>query len=611
MKHLLLLFLVLPTLCVSQVQIGQSLDGDGPGNYFGQAVACSDNGSVIAIGAQGNDNVNGSWAGQVKVFENLGGVWTQIGQDILGENVDDSFGYSVDLSGDGTIFISGSPWNSDSLQYSGQVRVFENIGGNWTQVGQDLFGEAANDNFGWQVSISTDGSTIAVGAPYNSSVNSNAGEVKVYENIGGVWTQVGATLYGISNNDFFGKGVALSNDGSILAVGADQAGMPTNGYVKIFENIGGTWTQIGSEIIGEASGDRSGTCVDISADGSIVAIGADYNDGAAGNYSGHVRVYENTAGTWTQLGSDIDGEGASDGSGRDLAISANGHFVAIGAYANAALGSTTGHVRLFNYTGGSWTQVGNDIDGEQAGDRCGFTAISADGKTVVAGSSDMQYSTQAGRVRVFDFCEYFNNSGTDVIVACNSYTWMDGNTYTSSTNTPTYTLTNAEGCDSIVTLDLTINTMDISVTVNDPTITATTSGALYTWLDCDNGNTPIQGENGQSFTATANGNYAVQIDLNGCVDTSACSTIATVSTEDLGTSINFNVYPNPFDRVIYFSSSKDGLLTLVDQTGKILLETQISTGENTLVSDILLPGIYFLHFEEANGETVIKKLIKL
>ena len=60
--------------------------------------------------------------------------------------------------------------------------------------------------------------------------------------------------------------------------------------------------------------DRSGYSVSLSSDGSVVAIGAYANDGNGGN-SGHVRIYENNNGTWTQIGSDIDGEGSSDYSG--------------------------------------------------------------------------------------------------------------------------------------------------------------------------------------------------------------------------------------------------------------------------------------------------------
>jgi len=71
--------------------------------------------------------------------------------------------------------------------------------------------------------------------------------------------------------------------------------------------------QLGADIDGEAAGDQSGTSVSLSSDGTRVAIGAPYNDGN-GFIAGHVRIYEDSAGTWVQLGSDIDGEAAYDDS---------------------------------------------------------------------------------------------------------------------------------------------------------------------------------------------------------------------------------------------------------------------------------------------------------
>lgn len=114
-------------------------------------------------------------------------------------------------------------------------------------------------------------------------------------------------------------------------------------------------------------------------------------------------------------------------------------------------------------------------------------------------------------------------AGVDVITACESYTWIDGNNYTTSNNIATYTLTNEVGCDSVVTLDLTIGSLpDISVSQNGEILTANQSGATYQWLDCNDSNASINGATDQSYTPTASGNYAVHISLNNCSDTSSC-----------------------------------------------------------------------------------------
>ena len=104
--------------------------------------------------------------------------------------------------------------------------------------------------------------------------------------------------------------------------------------------------QIGADIDGEAAWDRSGSSVSLSSDGSRVAIGAHRNDGA-GSDSGHVRIYELSGGSWTQLGADIDGEAAGDGSGRSVSLSSDGSRVAIGAIMNDGAGTDAGHVRIY------------------------------------------------------------------------------------------------------------------------------------------------------------------------------------------------------------------------------------------------------------------------
>src|SRR5690606_14255801 len=105
----------------------------------------------------------------------------------------------------------------------------------------------------------------------------------------------------------------------------------------------------------------------------------------------------------------------------------------------------------------------------------------------------------------------FHTDGIDTIIACDSYTWINGITCFSSNNTAKDTLTNVAGCDSIITLDLTINTLDSSVTQNGTVLTANLSGANYQWLDCNNSNAVILNDTNQSFTANINGSFAVEI----------------------------------------------------------------------------------------------------
>ena len=101
--------------------------------------------------------------------------------------------------------------------------------------------------------------------------------------------------------------------------------------------------------------------VSLSSDGSRVAIGAYSNDGTNGANSGHVRIYDYDGSAWVQVGGDIDGEAANDQSGRAVSLSSDGTRVAIGAKFNdGANGSNSGHVRIYDYNGSamgaSWSR---------------------------------------------------------------------------------------------------------------------------------------------------------------------------------------------------------------------------------------------------------------
>ena len=139
----------------------------------------------------------------------------------------------------------------------------------------------------------------------------------------------------------------------------------------------------------------------MSADGSRVAIGAFQNDGNGSN-SGHARVYQWTGASWLKIGQDIDGEAADDNSGFSVALPGDGERLTVGAYRNDGNGSNSGHVRLYYDNGGSWVQLGQDIDGAAAGDEFGFdVAMSADGRRVAI--SSQEYLQGPGHVRVFQY----------------------------------------------------------------------------------------------------------------------------------------------------------------------------------------------------------------
>ncbi|WP_139294475.1 T9SS type A sorting domain-containing protein, partial [Microcystis aeruginosa] len=118
----------------------------------------------------------------VLVYQLIGSVWTQIGEALLGENTGDRFGYSIGLTKDGSKLAVGARWNSIAGFRRGRAYVFENQGGNWTQINNAMLGVADNDNFGFSIAISQDGSRVVVGAINNDTTGNNAGQVQVFEN---------------------------------------------------------------------------------------------------------------------------------------------------------------------------------------------------------------------------------------------------------------------------------------------------------------------------------------------------------------------------------------------------------------------------------------------
>jgi hypothetical protein len=391
----------------SWIQQGGDINGDAAQDVFGSAVSISADGLIMAIGAAGNDG-NGSDAGHVRVYEWNGSAWIQKGADIEGEATEDWCGGSVSISANGLIVAIGAIGNDGNGQLSGHVRIFEWNGNAWTQKGTDIDGEADYDRSGGAVSINADGSIVAIGADQNNGNGSLRGHVRVFEWNGNAWMQKGADIDGEADYDLSGGALSINATGLIVAIGAitNDGNGSQSGHVRIFEWNGNAWIQKGADIDGEAVDDNSGGDVSINADGSIVAIGADQNDGNGTN-AGHVRIFEWNGNAWVQKGADIDGEAASDQSGSPVRINADGSVVVIGAGSNDAstFNSNSGHARIYEWTGNAWVQKGADIDGEADSDYSGhYVSINADGSIVALGApGNNDNGSLAGQVRVFSY----------------------------------------------------------------------------------------------------------------------------------------------------------------------------------------------------------------
>lgn len=206
-----------------------------------------------------------------------------------------------------------------------------------------------------------------------------------------------------------------------------------------------------------------------------------------------------------------------------------------------------------------------------------------------------------------------SSAGIATITACDSLQWIDGNTYLSNNTSATHVLTNYLGCDSLVTLNLTINhTPDNSVTLNGNSLTATASGVTYQWIDCANGNALISGEVGQSFTATITGSYAVEVSANGCVDTSVCTAITIVGLIENDFEQEILLYPTPstgkftvelgdtHNQIDYF---------VVDEQGKQIVKGSVQHQKMFQVDLEVTKGIYFIHLQTKDKKAILKTLV--
>ncbi len=260
--------------------------------------------------------------------------------------------------------------------------------GNLTQLGPDIFGEAPGDRMGWASTISDDGSRIAVSAPQNSDGGSNAGHVRAFDWNGSAWVQVGQDIDETANLFAGEEGtISLSGDGTRLAFGGWRHNSGT-GRVRVFELTGSTWIQVGADITspgGIIQQFQRGRSVSLSTDGSRVAVGAPLTGPSFGNTPGAAAVYELVGNTWTQLGADINGLSAGDRFGQGISLSGNGNRVAVGASSASGVSSGAGHVRVFDWTGQNWVQVGGAVDGEPGISGFGwFVHLSRDGARVAA-----------------------------------------------------------------------------------------------------------------------------------------------------------------------------------------------------------------------------------
>ena len=197
--------------------------------------------------------------------------------------------------------------------------------------------------------------------------------------------------------------------------------------------------------------------------------------------------------------------------------------------------------------------------------------------------------------------------------ACRSYT-LNNQTYTSS-GIYTQTLLNSAGCDSTISLFLYVENPDTSVTQNGSTLTANHTGfyLTYQWIDCGAGNIPVSGATSQTFTPTSSGLYAVVLEDNWCLDTSACYSVI-LDRIDQAFDASIAIYPNPAKDYLTIETDdilSDAEILIIDLNGQTLFRQSVSQiSKKHVFLPALVPGMYFIRISDRE-KTSIKKIMIL
>ncbi len=583
----------------------------GPTDDYGNSMAIQSDGKIVVAGTSGNGfavyfsvlryNTDGSLD---NTFGSGGIVNTDFGISV-------NSALAIGIQNDGKIVAVGSSY--DGVQSDVAVVRYntngslDNTFGTGGIVVSDFGGTSTE--FGQTLAFQND-DKIIVGIQTDVLSNLDFGVAR-YNTNGNLDNTFGAA--GFASVDFFGsqdfcQSVAIQTDGKILLGGGCVNGSNFDHALARYNSNGtldNTFSSDGKVNSDIGSNDNGANSLAIQSDGKIIA-GGFYFDGVDGNFA---MIRYNVNGS-IDLSFGLGGIAVThflggEDAANSIDIASDGKIVMaglVGAFPNYDIGVARYHSNgnldnSFDADGKVTTAIGATYDG------CRSMAIQNDGKIVVAGISnngtDMDFA-------VARYIGCVNASNTINQTACFSYT-LNSQTYTGS-GTYYQTINIPSGCDSIITLNLTINSVNTSVTRTGATLTANATGSTYQWIDCDNGNSIVPGATNQSYTGTSNGNFAVIVTSNGCTDTSACQN-NTFGISENSLAISSTIYPNPFSQSTtleikdYSLPFLDVQLKIYDALGREMYNQNL--GSNISILNPILPkGIYFYKIFKGEKEVI-------
>jgi len=415
-------------------KVGAAINGTKAGSQFGDSVAISKNGDVMAVGARFHGIGSSANSGTVRVFrrENSGDVdnkstirWDQIGTDIDGNEQGDYSGKSISLSDDGSIVAIGSP----RYDKKGKVRLYKYSAASNKSKWVKMWETSESDgtpSIGCYVTLSGDGKTLSFSGDKNDS---NKKLVRTIRNADNKWFEDNnIEIPGDASTEEDCPRISLSTNGSLLAVGDYGNDNTTKGRVQVYERKDTNgWQPLGQTIEGkekgvegEEKGEMLGTSVSLSGDGLILAAGGEdivqiyrlaedkkiwktfstitYATTSLGSKENHSEENQKSNGTF----------------GRSVSLSGDGTRIAVGDPKKVGMGA--GAVHTFQLSEDGWSQLGSPIHGRTINGRFGFSvALSHDGESLIAGGPHRHRLQGTGYASVYDL--YIEPSTSPSIMA--------------------------------------------------------------------------------------------------------------------------------------------------------------------------------------------------
>ena len=278
---------------------------------------------------------------------------------------EDFFGGEVSLSSDGNTLLVGAFADDISGNVDqGSAYVFVKTGTGWLQQAKLVASDgAAEDWFGADVALSRDGNTAIIGAPQDDGPATNQGAVYIYTRSGSTWTQQTKLAAAAGSESKFGWSVALNDDGSTAVIGAPWEQIGSNisqGATYVFTRTGAVWTQQAKLLASDgSSGDLFGTSVALSSNGNTALVASVYDDIAFVDNQGSAYAFTRSGTTWSQEAKLVASDGARlDGFGDSVALSSDGNTALIGAPSDdVGTREDQGSAYVFSRSGSAWSQT--------------------------------------------------------------------------------------------------------------------------------------------------------------------------------------------------------------------------------------------------------------